>query len=227
MYRISSLLLILVVAGSVFAVERATPPTAPNAYVNDRTSPSNPEGKGVAVVASRQTTVYYDPATFVPLLTPGYYFDDFSYLEWETINGEPFHQFGPVNGYSYTVAVPSNGIFSIPGAVSTWSAFDPISITFDGLPVFAVGGDFYGTDLDGYPIPASITVTLNDGTTVELDQPAVFVGFSSGTAITQLTITTVDVGIDVWITFDNFYVGRFGPVTASASTWSSVKALYE
>jgi len=100
-------------------------------------------------------------------------------------------------------------------------------LDFDGLPVFAVGGDFFGTDFDGNPIPASVTVTLADGTTVNLEQPATFAGFSSDVAISQLTVSVENLGVNVYLAYDNFYVGQLGAVSSQASTWGDVKALFD
>ena len=220
--------LVLAIPDLGFAIDRSSMPANPDVSGHGAVAPAKPDGRGTTIVQSRDATIYFDPLEFVPLLAPDYYFDDFAGFTFgDPIHAEPSWQFGPVNGYSYTASTPGGtGIFSIPGAVSTTSAFDPLLIVFDGLPVFAVGGDFFGTDYDGNPIAAVIRVTLADGTTVDLELPAVFVGFTSAEPIVQLTITTENTGTGVWVAYDNFYVGTSGPVAHEASSWSSVKALF-
>jgi len=219
-------MLILVMATSSFATDRTTAPTNPNAYNQQGTNEGSNDSHSGVVVDSRDATIYFDAAEFVAMLDPNHYFDDFAEMDWGTISETDTYQFGPINGYSYTVFV-AGGIFSIPGAISTNSAFDPMVITFDGDPVFAVGGDFFGSDFDGLPIPAMVYVTLADGTEVLLEQPAVFVGFSSNEPITQLTISTTTTSPNVYLAFDNFYVGQLGTVAAEPASWGNVKALYK
>lgn len=215
----------LMVAGTAMAADRSSMPDNPKAVRQDMASPANPHGDGIVVDSTRETIVYTTLAEFLGVLEPGYYFNDFASLDWGTIN-EPSYPFGPVNGYGYTVAAAS-GVFSIPGAVSTNSAYDSLTITFSGLPVFAVGGDFFGTDFDGVAIPSTVTVTLADGTTVDITYPARFIGFSSQAAIASLTVSTANTGVSTWVTVDNFYVGSANPVAVEMRTFGNVKALFE
>lgn len=226
MQRFVTLILILLVAGSALALDRADMPSNPAAFNNDAASPALPEGQDVTIFQMRDTTVYLNSGDFLALLEPGYYFDNFGWLDWGTIGGDLSYQFGPVNGYSFTASAP-NGLYSIPGALSTNSAYETLTLDFDGLPVFAVGGDFYATDFDGVPITATVTLLLSDGTTVDLDSPARFAGFVSDVAITQLTVSTPNTGTSAWVTLDNFYVGQTGTVAAELTTFGGIKALFD
>lgn len=217
--------LILAVVSAAGAVDRATVPNNAEAYC----PPSDPQhgpqnGDGVTIVALGRTTVYYNLAQFLAVLAPGYYFDNFSWLGWGTIN-QASYTFGPVNGFTYTASA-ANGLYSIAGAMSTNSLEDPLNLSFaGGLPVTAVGGDFYGTDFNGNPMSGTTTVTLNDGTTVQLAYPATFVGFTSVQPITAMTISTA-IGGGLWPTYDNFYVGQQMTTPVEHESWSRIKTLF-
>ena len=214
--------LILALVGTASAADRTTVPVNPNAcdpFGGTHHGPQN--GDGLIVTTLRDATVYYNHDEFVAVLAGDFFFDDFSWLDWGTISA-PAYQFGPVNGYSYTASALEN-VFSIPGAMSTNAHGDPLIIVFDGLPVTAVGGDFFATDFDGNPVVSVITVALGDGTTVELTYPTVFVGFTSVEPITSLTISCSE---EVWATYDNFYVGQELMVPVEDSSWGNIKAMY-
>lgn len=214
---------ILAVVSTAIAADRTDLLHNPNAYeppANPHQGPQN--GDGVAIKTLRDATIYYSLADFLAVIQGDYFFDDFSWCGWGTVNAESY-QFGPVNGYSYT-AWASGGVFSIPGAMSTNSAEDPLVLTFDGDPVTAVAGDFFATDFDGNPMPTVVTVSLDDGTTVDLTYPTVFIGFTSATPMTSLTISCGD---GLWPTYDNFYVGSLIMVPVEEQTWGAIKALYQ
>jgi hypothetical protein len=217
-------ILILVVVGAAGGMDRSEMINNANPYYPSGEPQHGPQnGDGVVITQLRDATVYYNLADFLAVIDPVYYFDDFSWLDWGTISGDLTYQFGPVNGYSYTASAP-NGIFSIPGAVSTNTAEDPLTLTFDGLPVTAVAGDFFGTDFDGIPMPTVTTVELDDGTIVQLDYPTTFVGFTTQVPIVTLTITVFD---GLWATYDNFYVGQLAIVPVEEQSWTAIKALYQ
>lgn len=216
-------LLAISLAGAALAVDRDAMLDNPNAYVQPENWSADLEGDGPVVVVERSTIVFSNLTDFLAIISPGYYFDDFSWADWGVPNDASYF-FGPVNGYSYTASAP-NGIFGIPGAISTNSALDPITIVFDGAPVTAVGGDFFCTDFDGYPVSVNTILTLSDGTVVTLAYPAVFAGFVSTVPITSLILET-DSATSAWLTLDNFYVGEAGTIATEGVTLSSVKTLF-
>ncbi len=212
--------MILCFAFSASAMDRVDTPNNPNAV--DPSSVVLPDGGDFTVINARDVTVFDNLEDFMANLEADYFYDDFSWLDWGTIGGELTYSFGPVNGYSYTASA-SNGLYSVPGALSTNSSGDPLIIDFDGAPVFAVGGDFLSTDFDGIPVVELVTILLNDGTTVEMTNPQFFAGFTSTEAITQLQIITTD----NWATLDSFYVGQMsGTISTVESSWDNVKSLY-
>jgi hypothetical protein len=173
-----------------------------------------------ASLASAATTVYNDEATFLTHLNPVHYLEEFSnYTYGDPINGDqPTADFGAGYGYSWTAATVPNGIFpdtyglfSIPGALTTYAAEDLLKITFTGLPVTALGGVFASTDIDGNPVPQEVIVTLSDNTSVSFFGLA-FRGFTSDVAISYLTIDGVDLDPIqpsklFYPTLDSLYVG--------------------
>jgi hypothetical protein len=215
-------LLIVAVASTAIAADRTDMLQNPNAYDPSEDPHQGPQnGDGVVIKTLRDASIYYNLGDFLAAIEPDYFFDDFSWCGWGTVS-EPQYQFGPVNGYSYT-AFALNGVFSIPGAMSTNTAEDPLILTFDGVPVTAVAGDFFATDFDGNPMPTTVTVSLDDGTVVDLVYPTVFVGFTSPVPMVSLTITC---GGGYWPTYDNFYVGTLVMVPVEDSTWGAIKAMY-
>ncbi|HRJ49949.1 MAG TPA: hypothetical protein PKU91_05425, partial [Phycisphaerales bacterium] len=112
-------------------------------------------------------TVYTDLASFLANTQPGYYFNNFS-----SVGAGPSGPlaFGPVNGYSYVVdtigpgnTAPTSGLYNNPGVISTDNATDLIRVTFTGAPVTAVGGNFWGTDINFGAIPTTVTIALSNG----------------------------------------------------------------
>lgn len=141
------------------------------------------------------TTVYTTEASFLAHLQPGYFSADFSgYMYGNPFDGTTASYTYTQNGYSWTASAP-NGLYSVPGFLSTVDPTKLITITFTGNPVTAVGGIFASTDFDGNFINQLVTVTLNDGTTASLTGSD-FRGFTSDTPITWLTINGIDLYID-------------------------------
>lgn len=158
------------------------------------------------------TVVYTDQQAFVDALTGPYYleqFDDFEY-------GDPF---GLVATEVQTASFPLSGsqpdgfswsayalqyLWSNEGALSNETPGDSLLLTFTGIPVFAAGGIFSNTDIDGQIVSEAVTITLNDDTTYNLIGSG-FVGFLSSTPLESITLT-VD-GAESYSQIDDFYVG--------------------
>ena len=64
-------------------------------------------------------------------------------------------------------AAPAGGLFSGNGDMSVNTATDSLIIDVSGspTPVTMIGGDFYGGDINADPIPATVTITLQNGAT--------------------------------------------------------------
>ena len=106
-----------------------------------------------------------------------------------------------------------NGLWSGDGNMSTSYSFDSLDITFTGSAVTAVGGNFWPTDEDGYDIVGDITLSLSDGTTLNLVNAdfSTFRGFvSDGAAFTSMSVNAPL--SSQWPTVDHFYVGQINGV---------------
>ena len=164
-------------------------------------------------------TIYTDEPTFLTQIEPGYYLEDFTgYTFGSPWAGHLTADYGPVNGWSYQATADPNGLYSIPDALSTNNAADPLVMTFTGDPVTAVGGIFSSTDFDGLVIPEDLTITLHfvgGSTLVETLNGSGFRGFTTTLVIESLDIDGDDANQSNWAALDHFYVGQAVPEPGS------------
>ena len=174
----------------------------------------------VAGLATAGTaTVFTDMASFMANVQMGSYTNNFATVP---TGAQPALNFGPVNGFAYTVSAAgagSNQLFNDPGIISTDSALDSIVVTFTGAPVTAVGGNFWATDISFFPTGTGITINLSDGTNISYTStgPSDFRGFISDVAITSMTIDAPDVPGNAWATMDNLTVGAAVPAPGAVA----------
>ena len=173
----------------------------------------------VAGLATAGTaTVYTDLVSFMANVQAGSFSNGFDTVP--VGDAGPSLNFGPVNGYAYTVSATNGGtLFNDPGIVSTNTATDALLITFTGAPVTAVGGNFWASDIIFLPTGSDITINLSDGTNVSYTStgPNDFRGFISDVAITSMTIDAPDVPGNAWATMDNLVVGAAIPAPGAAA----------
>jgi hypothetical protein len=163
--------------------------------------------------ASAVTTTFSDSATFLSN-TSATYLENFDSLSDGPPGNNP--QGFSDNVFSYTVG-STDQLWS--GSGNTVSQFlgaagnsSNLTIDFTSGNVTAVGGNFFITDLSDNLAAGSITLTLSDGSFINLTSPTAtptpFGGFTTdGALITSLTITGGDPAIDNWVALDNLYVG--------------------
>jgi len=171
----------------------------------------------LALAGAANAAVFTSQAAFLPNLAPGFYLENF--------NTVPNGASGPLNfsgnGFAYTVGTQIgaiSGLFNDSGRISTDNATDQIVVTFTGAPVTAVGGNFWGTDINFNPVATTVTVALSNGDFESFNSTssADFRGFTSAIPITSLTIDALDpVGGFAWATMDNLYVGVEIPAPGS------------
>jgi hypothetical protein len=167
---------------------------------------------GVASLANAQTITYTNQSTFLANVAPGYYLENFNSLNNGTFYSAPLNFSG--NGFAYT-ATATNGLYGAAGnggsSLSTNVATDPIVFTFTGAPVTAIGGNFFGSDINGNFSAANINITLSNGFTTTLTTPSLtaFNGFTvSSGSISTLTVSSVQPQSGFrWPTVDNLIVG--------------------
>lgn len=165
-----------------------------------------------AAAAQAATEVLADPAAFLARLDPGYFLNTFTF---EPPGPEAatfyYYESGPFN---YAISGPcANCVWRNGAVISNNYAGWTLQIDFGGAPVHAVGGRFYGGEvIQADFIPATITISLNDGTTVEWSQTTIddaFRGFVSDTPITQLTMAAGSGRLNV---IDDLVVGTVSAV---------------
>lgn len=167
-------------------------------------------------------TVYTDSASFLANVAAGYYLNGFD----DAVPGPSGDLSYSQNGFSYTVGTQTgavSGLYNDVGLISTDNAGDSIVVNFTSGNVFAVGGNFWATDISVFPTGTGMTVTLNDGSTVSYTStgPSDFRGFVSDTAISSITIDAPDdlSGTPFWATMDNLYVGAAVPAPAAGAVF--------
>ena len=120
-----------------------------------------------------------------------------------------------VPGYSISASAPG-ALFAAPGLISTNIADEPLTFTFTGTLPTAVGGLFFVTDLNFGALSSTLTVSLNDGTFINLPAPTggglnltgAFAGFTSDVGITSLTVGgAFSSTVDPFATVNSLYVG--------------------
>jgi hypothetical protein len=113
-------------------------------------------------------------------------------------------------GISYSLSSePPLDLYAFNGAISTDYTNDQIVASFTSGNITGAGGYFYSSDDFAAPITGTVTVSLSDGTTTNIDTPKggplAFVGFlSDGPIFTSLTVTNVSAS--GYPTLTHFYV---------------------
>jgi hypothetical protein len=160
-----------------------------------------------------------DETEFMAQVQPGYYLEDFEtgFGGGGQGNSIPLSE----NGFSYVIS-SAQGLFlnllefKFTRWISNLDLHEPITITFSGAPVTALGGNFFLTLATEEATAGSFILELNDGTQYTVNsqpqsassQP--FVGFISSEPITSLTLMPpADFGD--YVTLDNLIVGAAIP----------------
>ncbi len=162
-----------------------------------------------------QHVIDTDEADFLALLASPYYLEDFDAFSYGSYT-DPSINMGPVNGYSYTISA-AEGLWSGDGNMSTNDANDTLDFTFTGDPVTAIGGYFFGGDINGYYVTSEVTITLSDGTVVTWTPNGEddFEYFFSDVPILSMSVgANHPLGNPVWPTVDHLYVGQQIPEPA-------------
>ncbi len=159
--------------------------------------------------SSNLTSTYTDQATFLAAVDAGYYAEAFNSVT-EGSQGTPL--VFSSGGFGYSIFGATGSLYNGDGFISLDLAADQIVITFTSGNVTAVGGNLWATDIGFNPLGSPIIATLNDGSTVTVPVSAAntFIGFTSDTPITSLTIDAPDSPATAWPTLDNLVVGAAG-----------------
>jgi hypothetical protein len=184
----------------------------------------------VAAPSQAAVTVFGSEPTFLAAVTaPGV--DTFAGLSTTVLTPSPItRNAGP---YSYT-ATSTTGFFGAgtPAnpALSTNSDTDVITFSNFGGGANAIGGLFFGTDVRGLFVPATIVLTAMEPSGVMTTEtfvatPSTFVGFVSTGSIVSLLVTTAAPGTFVFPTVDNLTlaIAAATPIP-EPGTWSLLLA---
>jgi hypothetical protein len=165
-----------------------------------------------AAAASAATTVYTSPAAFGLMLAPGAYLETFTQDEVDI--GALFSYSG--NGFSYDVTADGGASTVYRSGTIIGNNLPNLSLTFTFTSgnVTAVGGQFFIANISDVFQPVSVTLTLNDGTTVSYLPPGVagaFRGFTSTVPIASLTMSAPPLTGQFYNSVDNLVVGSMIP----------------
>ncbi|BBO24034.1 MAG: PEP-CTERM sorting domain-containing protein [Armatimonadetes bacterium] len=161
-------------------------------------------------IASANATWYFSEAAFVAAIAPGYYLETFAgWTYGSPLNGSQLTWSAPgANGYGWDASAPG-GLWSNPDALSTNSAFDPVTITMTGNTATAFGARLANSDINGALINGTVTLDIAG---IGLQSMATgggeqFIGWVGGGAITSATMSADDPGVNSWVNIDNVYTG--------------------
>ena len=163
-------------------------------------------GLGFAAPAQGDA-VYSSEASFLSQLQSGAYLEEFQSIGLDFVDSPRSFTDGT---FSYDASA-TDGLYGvdvgIPApALTTYTSSDALRITFTGSPVTAVGGFFGITNGGGVVAPGSVTIRLDDGTTVtSTSNDWNFVGFTSASPIAWLELPG-SAAIQ-YSTVDHLYVG--------------------
>lgn len=176
--------------------------------------------------ASGQVTVYTSEAAFLAALspTPTYYKETFDSLNQDPT---PVYNFSSAP-YTYTATPPTSNLFinNSPDNVDIWLSpaanTDSIVFTFTSNNISAAGGYFFTTDSGGLTAPGTIQVTVNGNPTqtITLTDPTSFLGFTSFSPFSTLTVTAVQDSEDFWPNANDFIVGV--AAVPEPATWALI-----
>ncbi len=165
----------------------------------------------LGAIPARADLTFTDQTSFLANVQPGYYLENFNTLPGYTDLGSPLSFSG--NGFSYD-AIAVDGVYTtqaIAGdvALSTFNSGQSLTIAFTGAPVTAVGGNIYGSDINGIYTPGAITMQLANGDSITLPDPTPtsFAGFITSSPIVSLAIFPENFDPGYWATLDNLIVG--------------------
>lgn len=168
--------------------------------------------------ASAAGTFYTNEASFVGAISPVFYLEDFSNFTFgNPLDGTQTSWAAPgANGFGWT-ATAALGLYSNFSAISTNTANDPLTFTFNGLTVTALGGLFANSDITGALIPGTVTITTSDGGVQSLTLGAAegFLGYTSTVPIVSVTMSATSGVLNNWVQADHFYTGSAVPEPGS------------
>ncbi len=170
---------------------------------------------------ARADMIFTDQAAFLANVQSGSYLESFDALPQGQPAPSPLVFSG--NGFGYTANTDTfdggsgDGFFPSGPPGDTWLSTatlgDVIVFRFTTGNITAVGGSFFLTDFFGEVTTGSIVMTLDNGTMFSMTDPAAtsFVGFTTSSPISSLTLRVGGPLIGEWPTANNLIVGAAVP----------------
>jgi len=158
-------------------------------------------GATAAVIYPTVTQLYVATGTYASVTS----YTDQSVFN-AAVTGQVTRNFAALNGFyaspldvsfsGYTISASATGGLYVgnPGGLFSTNNSVPLTFTFTGTLPTAVGGLFLMTDADFNAQSSALSVSLNDGTFINLPAPSAlnltgaFAGFTSNVGITSLTV---------------------------------------
>lgn len=182
-----------------------------------------------STAANATFTVYTNQAAFNAATTaPGVD----TYTGFSITGSTPSPITRSAGAYTYTAAVSTTSFFGAGTTANPWLSTNTAtdSILFNGFTstVTAIGGNFFGTDIDGAFQLGNVTLTAVDANgastqTIVNAQVSSFLGFVSTGGLSSLTLTSVQpTSGALWPTVDNLTLARTAsvtPVVPEPATW--------
>lgn len=168
-----------------------------------------------AAAASASTTVYNSPASFNAVLAPGSYLETFT--QGGIDSGALFSYGGGGYGYDVTADAGASTVYRSGSLIGNNLPNLSLTVTFTSGNVTAVGGQFFITNISDAFQAQSVSLNLNDGTSVTYLPTGVadsFRGFVSTVPILSLTMGAPGPG-QVYNSLDNLVVGSAVPEPGS------------
>lgn len=168
----------------------------------------------VACASFAHAAQFTSESAFAATLNPGAYVERFTSFPIAP-RATPMSLAGG-SGFAYQASTPAMAflIFDIAGnnyltnsGTPTFFWSSPITITFTGAPVTAVGGSFFLTTASGNIANGNLSIAFSNGATASLSNQSntTFFGYTSATPITSLTISPP--ATNLFVSIDNLYVG--------------------
>ncbi|WP_422011620.1 PEP-CTERM sorting domain-containing protein [Roseateles sp.] len=165
----------------------------------------------MSVSAFAASTVYTSSSSFLSQVAPGAYTETFNGLSTPAAGAVAFSG----GGFSYSLFAPSD-LYASGDFIGTSQIDEALTISFLSGNVYAVGGNFFATNIADAFQAVQISLSLSDGTTVSFTPTSLadsYRGFVSTTAITSLTISAP--GQSLYAGLDNLTVAAAVPEPAS------------
>ena len=163
---------------------------------------------------SHATVVYTTSASFLSHVAPGSYTNTFTGLP-----NPPGPMSFSGNGFAYTASAPDD-LYVLGGFLGTNLPNQALTINFTSGNVFAIGANFFNTNISDAFQATLMSIVLSDGTTETFTPTSLadsYRGFVSTVAITSLVLLAP--GQSLYAGLDNLTVGRAALLVPEPATW--------